>query len=307
MSLKKGSLKKPEWLPDWKDVTKYPDPKNKKVSGRVWAWELLRRNPHYQQLWEKYEALPPGPIYEGHSAGARMDIRERFATEFGISHPAPPSMPFAHPDFKWRPKFITANPRYWILPVDWSEDDRFEMPNIDLEHPAEVLVKLDLRAQRKSQLIGVDRILRTEAKRLKGAGVLTGEPRAWFGKYQKYLRVLDAKLSSATTAAIAIEILGIKNDDPEYQKEKVRDAFKSAKRLRDRDYRFLTALGGGNKHRLLFPPPAHVWMMLKRPHDLMVRTENDRAASIEPTLAACSSRRVRDRQVQHPVQPKDPR
>ena len=58
-----------------------------------------------------------------------------------------------------------------------------------------MLVKLDLRLQRKPQLLDVDRILRTEAKRLAEAGVLNGEPRAWFDKYREYLRVLDAKLS----------------------------------------------------------------------------------------------------------------
>src|SRR6266566_3503388 len=140
MSLKKGSSKKPNWLPDWKDVTKYPDPKQKKVSGRVWAWEFLRRNPEYQQLWEKYAALPPGPIYEGPSAHARVEIQERFEREFGVSHPAPPPMTIADPDLKWRLEFTTQKPRHWILPVDWSDDDEFEMPEIDLNHPAEVLV-----------------------------------------------------------------------------------------------------------------------------------------------------------------------
>src|SRR6266571_261554 len=138
MSLKKGSSKKPDWLPDWKDVTKYPDPKKKKVSGRVWAWEFLRRSPEYQQLWEKYAALP-GPIYEGHSAQAHLDIREHFEREFGVSQPAPPSMTTADPDFKWLPKFITQNPRYWILPIDWAEDDQFQMTEIDDLEDAEVL------------------------------------------------------------------------------------------------------------------------------------------------------------------------
>ena len=67
---KKESPKKPIWLPDWQDLCKYPDVNGKKISGRVWAWEFLRRNQKYQQLWEKYEALPPGPLYEGHSARA---------------------------------------------------------------------------------------------------------------------------------------------------------------------------------------------------------------------------------------------
>jgi len=100
MSLKKGSPKKPDWLPDWKDVTKYPDPKEKKLSGRVWAWEFLRRNPQYQELWEQFAALPSGPIYEGHSAQAYLDIRDHLKREFGVSQPAPPPMTTADADFK---------------------------------------------------------------------------------------------------------------------------------------------------------------------------------------------------------------
>ena len=114
ISMKKESSKKPDWLPDWKDISKYPDPN--KATGRVWAWEFLRRNPEYQQLWEKFAALPPGPIREGHSAIAYMNICERFEKEFGILNPAPPPMTIADPDFKWRPRF-TNPPRCWILPM----------------------------------------------------------------------------------------------------------------------------------------------------------------------------------------------
>src|SRR5262245_43523766 len=38
------------WLPDWeKDLHKYPKPTEK--SRLEWAWQFLRRNPQYQQLW----------------------------------------------------------------------------------------------------------------------------------------------------------------------------------------------------------------------------------------------------------------
>jgi len=239
MSLKKGSSK-PDWLPDWKDVTKYPHSKK----GRVWAWEFLRRNPQYQQLWDKYAALPPGPLYTGNSAHAFMDICQRFERQFGVSHSAPPSMPFTHPDFKWRPRFAAQSPRHWIM----QPDDDIDMEGAHLDHQAEVLMKFDLRLQLSPQLTGAKAILNKEAKRLKKAGLLGGQPRAKFEKYQTYLRLLDAKSSGASSKEIAKEILGIKDkttlEDTQYVKEKVDEVFEPAKRLRDGGYRFLAAKQG---------------------------------------------------------------
>ena len=72
---------------------------------------------------------------------------------------------------------------------------------------------------------------------------------------QKYLRVLDAKLSGVTSKVIAVEILGIKNSDPEYQHDAVKDAFDAAKRLRDGGYRFLPAWRGKLAKTLVSPFP----------------------------------------------------
>jgi hypothetical protein len=51
----------PEWLPDWKDENKYPDPNE--AGNRVWAWEFLRRNSEYQKLWNEFASLPSGIIH----------------------------------------------------------------------------------------------------------------------------------------------------------------------------------------------------------------------------------------------------
>jgi hypothetical protein len=121
------------------------------------------------------------------------------------------------------------------------------MPAIDLEHPAEVIVKFDLRSQIKSQLNYVAKLLKAEVKRLADAEVVNGEPRARVDKFRNYLRVLDAKLSGTTNKTIAVEILGIDNpnnpNNPESQKDTADFAFNSAKRLRDGGYRFLAAVG----------------------------------------------------------------
>jgi Family of unknown function (DUF6499) len=239
MSLKKKPPKKPEWLPDWKDESKYPDPKN--ADGRVWAWEFLRRNPEYQRLWKKYAKLPPGPVYCGPSARAFWEICERSEREFGIKIPAPPAMATTNLTFKWRPKFVNQKPRYWVLPVKLSKKGNFELPEIYVEDPAEVVVKFDLRSQIGPQLDYVGKLLKKELKRLTRAKLLRGEPRARFENYRDYLRVLDAKLSGVTYKTMGAEILKVK--DPAYQKPNATYAFKSAKRLRDGDHRFLAALG----------------------------------------------------------------
>jgi hypothetical protein len=234
MGLKKKPSKKPEWLPDWKDESKYPP---KKAGGRVWAWEFLRRNPQYQQLWEERAALPPGAV----SAHAFWEICEHFEREFGVTNAAPPEMTIADPEFKWRPTFIEQKPRYWVLPVNVSDDDEFEIPKIHLEDPTEVVVKFDLRAQINPQLIYVADLLKGEFKRLTDAKVLRGEPRARFDNYPDYLRVLDPKLSGVNHQTIGAEILKVKA--PEYQKSNAVYAFRRAKRLRDGGYRFLAAVG----------------------------------------------------------------
>jgi transcriptional regulator len=212
MSLKKKPSKKPAWLPDWKDESKYPDPK--KAGGRVWAWEFLRRNPKYQELWEEYAALPHGSVYSGYSAYALRDISERLEQDFGVRNPAPPEMTTADAEFEWRPIFIEQKPRHWVFPVNVSDDDEFEIPVIYVEDPAEIVVKFDLRVQIKPQLIYVGELLKKELKRFTGAK----GPRARFENYPNYLRVLDAKLSGITHQTIGAEILKVKN--PEYQKPK---------------------------------------------------------------------------------------
>ncbi len=244
MSKDKNSTNKLDWLPNWQDLTQYPD--SKKGIGRIWAWEFLRRNPKYQQLWQEYAALPKsaGFIYHGFSV---FEIRDRFENEFGVSYPAaPPSMTASDPEFERRVRFTTQQPPYWTLPLDPSEECDFGA--LDIEHPAEVIVKFDLRLQLSPQLARTKAILKIEAKRLAKAGVLGGEPRSRFEQYQDYLRVLDAKTSGASSKMIAKEILGVTDkaalDDTQYLKEKVDDVFEPAKRLRDGGYRFLTAVRG---------------------------------------------------------------
>lgn len=42
----------PEWLPDWRYLDDYPNPQ--KMTYQHWAWEFLRRNSRYQQMYAEY-------------------------------------------------------------------------------------------------------------------------------------------------------------------------------------------------------------------------------------------------------------
>jgi Family of unknown function (DUF6499) len=104
MGLKKKLSKKPEWLPDWKDESKYPDPKE--AGNRVWAWEFLRRNSKYQKVWDQFASQPSGLIHKDSAEGIRerLEIGERLEKDFGVLIPAPPSLNTSSSDFASKPR-----------------------------------------------------------------------------------------------------------------------------------------------------------------------------------------------------------
>src|SRR5437763_4662304 len=59
---KKESPKKPIWLPDWQDLCKYPDVNGKKISGRAWAWESLRRTRNISSCGRSARGCLPGHV-----------------------------------------------------------------------------------------------------------------------------------------------------------------------------------------------------------------------------------------------------
>ena len=48
---KRSVVPMPDWLPDWRDVSQYPETKT--TTLRQWAWEFLRRNPEYREQWDE--------------------------------------------------------------------------------------------------------------------------------------------------------------------------------------------------------------------------------------------------------------
>ena len=71
---------KHSWLPDWRKITDYPDPKTTK--GRQWAWEFLRRNPEYQRLYAEYDSLSIKRPLKAHPAGYEYLTKDSYIDYF---------------------------------------------------------------------------------------------------------------------------------------------------------------------------------------------------------------------------------
>ncbi len=245
MSLKKGSSKKPDWLPDWKDITKYPDPE--KVTGRVWAWEFLRRNPQYQQLWEESAALPKSVGFIYHESFSnlekRLEITERFEKEFGVRAPAPPSMASTDPDFEWRPMFIDQHIKHRMKPVGWPEDEEPYLIDEVLHDPAEVVIWFNLRWPLAHQVEAAEKLLEGQENSLLAREIIDDNNHKMKSQhFQDYLRISDAAAMGAAPKEIAETIFGFADEYPDHKgQQRVSHALKRAKWLRDAGFRFLIA------------------------------------------------------------------
>jgi hypothetical protein len=235
MNISEGLSTIPDWLPDWTDIEKYPHPK--KTDSRVWAWEFLRRNTEYQQLYSQIATLPPGFIRHDDSA---WKIGERLENDFGVLIAAPPSMTSADPNFEERPKFVTHG-RRWMKPPDWPEDAGPYVVDEALQDPTEVLMQFDLRWSLHSQLISAKAFLKAQTQNLKSLKKLEGTNHRMKPKYfTDYLRLLDAEATGQTPEKMAEVIYKILEEYPDHAgKQKVSDSLKRARWLRDKGYRFI--------------------------------------------------------------------
>jgi hypothetical protein len=237
MSTSDQSLPVPDWLPDWTDITAYPNKSDK--NPRIWAWEFLRRNPEYQKMSEQIEALPPGPIHRDFSLES---INERLERDFGLRIPAPPSMGSYDPDFKRRPLFVTHG-RTWIRPVGWPDNATPYVVNELLCDPAEALVWVDLRWPFDRQLQAAKMFLRTKKQQLQKIGKLGKDRRLNTPPFLELLRLLDAEASDASNKTMAEIIYGIADEFPDHTgQQRVSEGLKRAKFLRDKGFRYLAMI-----------------------------------------------------------------
>jgi hypothetical protein len=226
---------KPDWLPDWRDAANYPS----NASRQQWAWEFLRRNDAYQQLWN--EVVRPGyssdrlndtwtsireRLHSGRRVRVRLDdipiAKDRLTRQFHIgSYPPPaPEEPLARLQFD--AQFI----QYELVGGGGGKYNLLGTP----KPPGEVVLWFNLNWPLGPQLANAKKVLEHHAK-LSGA---KSSRRIREAGYGNYLRVLDAKADGASIKEIA-NVLYPKLPE-ESRLQRVRDDLKAAERLRDLDF-----------------------------------------------------------------------
>jgi hypothetical protein len=210
-----------KWIvPDWHDPTQYPC----NCSLRQWAWEFLRRNPEYRDMWLEHikpsydpaAALAPrgvGLVKPAHCVPAAKQAE--LVHRFGLDS-FPPS-----PDDDRPPLFTRSGLRYTT-----------EREAGILLYPEQIAVVLDLKRPVERQVAAIRALIVKEKKRIGRK-----EHRNRLRQFASYLRVLDGGDAGATPAEIGMVLFGDKSH--EERLIAVRDYRDAATRLRDTDYLFV--------------------------------------------------------------------
>jgi hypothetical protein len=222
-----------EWLPDWQDASQYPN--EEETSLEQWAWEFLRRNSKYRNLWAV-------------SFEENLELFNR-ALQLEATQLSDGSFAFVSSDQELKKVCQLADNfnylfRLVTFPPHPSENRialRFEgqrlihklgSSEISLSrNEAAIICNFDLPI--KEQVAEIESFLKCEKQR---RGLK--EKRLRIEKYRTYLRILDAKMKYATDQDVATVIFpNEKNEYPEWRvSAKVRECLKAAEELRDHDF-----------------------------------------------------------------------
>jgi hypothetical protein len=240
----------PAWLPNWRDPSQYP---NDKASQRLdWAWQFLRRNPDYQQMWATLIAPNYNPVHVTRSLSrVSQQVLDRvrpmlfeysgnypldaFQQRFGIiTVPLDPSEPQAK--LRFAAEFI----RYARRPVQrpgkpgWV----YNVPAALQDH--ETLVWFDLRWPIEAQLNRARKQLQAEIKK-HNLPAIPFRFRYRPDQYADYLRLLDAQVVGAPDADVAKVIYPtLSNEYPDrHGNHQVREDRATAELLRDNAWRIV--------------------------------------------------------------------
>jgi hypothetical protein len=228
----------PDWLPDWRDASGYPDPES--TSRQQWAWEFLRRNSQYQSDWNQREM----PDYAVYFKQQKIDPSDKeiymlvLGTKWGLACYAPdPSIDvpevllFLETDVAAATTYedVQKIGRMPYSPGDWP----FVNVVFDLELPIHSQIETTKEFLRKTQKNFIDRgkvELKKGSHRFPGGRLL-----------RDYLRCLDGEAGGASLKEIAEVVFPmINNDYPDLQaQQKVRDNLTAAKKLVNSKYRYL--------------------------------------------------------------------
>lgn len=214
---------KPDWLPDWRDPSAYPNVEN--TDMHQWGWEFLRRNPEYQQDIKTIEDLPEQILLKLRKKAVVVGVRglepeglaclpdcpqllenlkHRLAIgeKYGLGRTIEPPNP-AIADFPTYIKLILWSldlPKFsWI---EWMREDPDCSGGLKPETINEVVVKFDLNQPLSYQIECVRITLATHQQKLETE----------FGKRRRellhfYLRLSDAEASGAHLNELASVLL----------------------------------------------------------------------------------------------------
>jgi Uncharacterized conserved protein (DUF2285)/Family of unknown function (DUF6499) len=238
----------PNWRPDWRDPKKYPDPDKTRLDQ--WAWEFLRRNEEYQQVWSQMIELhevahDPPPEGPGSSRIARefksrdtisSDVLRIFQQKFGIILPASPDQPRVPPKFLHHTVSGRDRPSLKFCPEEQSYEVKLSL------EPGESLIVFNLAWPIDMQLERARACLKERAAYLRQLGDLQPmESANHVSKFQAYLRILDANSAGASQREMAAVIYPhLPNKYPDRQGENtVRHSLKRATYLCKAGYRLI--------------------------------------------------------------------
>jgi hypothetical protein len=206
------------WLPDWRNESAYPNPKN--TRAQQWAWEFLRRNSEYQRLHKQ--------LIKPKSKSAKiLGFKAKFhimATD--LTRPPPPS--------ENEPKDLIFDMPF-ILYRGPSKSGPIPLEGFAIEQN-QLLAVFNLSWPISPQVAIVKRALLQSAKETHQRVKF----RLTVRHYQTYLRVLDAKLANASNKEIA-RVLYSKLSDHHSALQRVRDDLKAAERLCGHDFWLVAA------------------------------------------------------------------
>ena len=240
----------PEWLPDWADESAYPDPDPDTLQGKIiWAWEFLRRNPEYQEVYRLYKQTS--------DASEKMLLGLEIAQKYGFRFkPVAPSRdnPFAltpaetsdlspeeetllrHTYFNFSSPVRVLNnfTKLWGI---GSSPVQSELITKGLGSN-DVVIAFDLRLPAASQAEVAREYIEDLQQLLE---VKPQKNELHFERFKNYLRILDAKLSGAADDEIALKMYAQISDHEDSGKgaNAVQRAYKRAKEIRDREYKYI--------------------------------------------------------------------
>lgn len=232
------------WLPDWKKAEEYSYLEN--ASSKQFAWEFLRRNPHYRAMREtiseeyadRTELLKAAEnIFLERNIDGSLEVKNSnddlqcfdqvlhtFYIYFGIlSFPPDPATRLAEPIFETVKILGGAKNKTHL---DFYMSDTEAACIVDLEIPLADSIKV-----MKKYL--------TALKKSKKSEETKDRRKQSLDKYIRYLRVLDAHASGYQNTYIGKFVHTNPENSNEYLAESMKDAHEAAKLLVNNRYKFL--------------------------------------------------------------------